>query len=98
MRLFKNKKRRFTFAGLVLISFSIMTAFSIYLHDHEFDPFSVDEDCAPCQWTQVSLNLDPDAPSLEVVPITFINHAVVSIVPHKSFKHTYFGLSPPVFS
>jgi len=43
MSLFKKKKRRLSFAGLVLVSFSIMAAFSIFLHDHEFDPLSTDD-------------------------------------------------------
>ena len=98
MNLFKNKKRRLSFTRLLLISFGFMAAFSIFLHDHEFDPFTTDEDCAPCQWTQISVDLGSDAPSLDFIPITFINDAVVLISPHKNFKHTYFGLSPPVFS
>jgi hypothetical protein len=98
MSLFKNKKRRFSFSVLVLISFSIMAAFSIFLHEHEFDPFSTDEDCAPCQWAQINVNVDSDIPSLDFVPIAFTNESKVGVFHYKNFKHTYFGLSPPAFS
>lgn len=96
MSLFKNKKRRPTFGGLILFSFSIMVAFSIYLHDH--DLFAADEDCAPCQWAQISVNLDSGTPSLEFIPITFSNELKVASFHHKNFKYFYFGLSPPAFS
>jgi len=98
MELFKNKNRRFTFAGLILISFSIMAAFSIFLHDHEFDPFTMDEDCAPCHWTQISVNLDLDIPSINFIPVTFSNKVEAGVFHYKNFKHIYFGLSPPVLS
>ena len=98
MNIFNIKKRRLSLVGLVLISFTIMAAFSIFLHDHEFDLHSTDEDCAPCQWTQISVDVDSDAPSLDIIPITFSGNAEVVTFHFKNFKYSYFGLSPPVFS
>ena len=95
MSLFKKKKRRLSFAGLVLVSFSIMAAFSIFLHDHEFDPLSTDEDCAPCQWTQINVDVNSDVPTIDFIPVTFSNDVEIGIPHYKNFKHTYFGLSPP---
>ena len=98
MSLFKNKKRRLSLVGLVLVSFSIMAAFSIFLHDHEFDLHSTDEDCAPCQWTHVSVNADPDIPSIDFIPLISSNEVEIVTFNFKNFKYSYFGLSPPVFS
>ncbi len=98
MNLLKNKKHRLSLVGLVLISFSIMAGFSIFLHNHEFDLHSTDEDCAPCQWTQISVDVDSELPSLDFVPVTLSNKAEVATLHFKSFKYSYFGLSPPAFS
>jgi len=98
MSLFKNKKRRLSLAGFVLISFSIMAAFSIFLHDHEFDPFTPDDDCAPCHWTQINVDVDSDIPSVDFIPVTFSNEVEIGAIHFKSFKYSYFGLSPPAFS
>jgi hypothetical protein len=98
MSLFNNKKRRLSLVGLVLVSFSIMAAFSIFLHDHEFDLHSTDEDCAPCHWTQVSVNADSDIPSVDFIPVISSNAVETGALHHKSFKYSYFGLSPPIFS
>jgi hypothetical protein len=98
MSLFKNKKRRLSIAGFVLISLSIMAAFSIFLHDHEFDPLSTDEDCAPCHWTQFNVDVNSDVPTVDFIPVTFSNEVVIETFHYKNFKHSYFGLSPPKFS
>lgn len=98
MSLFKNKKRRLSFACLVLVSFSIMAAFSIFLHNHEFDPSSTDEDCAPCQWTQINVNVNSDVPTINFIPVSFSNKIEIGVPHYKNFKHTYFGLSPPSVS
>jgi len=98
MSLLTMKNRRLSIAGLVLISFTIMAAFSVFLHDHEFDPFSSDEDCAPCQWTQIHIDADSDLTSLDFIPVTFSNEVGIATFHFKNFKYSYFGLSPPVFS
>lgn len=98
MSFFKSKKRRLSLTRILLTSFGVMVAFSIYLHDHEFDPFTTDEDCAPCQWSQISVNLTSDISSLDFIPIIFTNEAEIGVLHYKNFKHSYFGLSPPVFS
>jgi len=98
MSLFKNKKRRLSLAGFVLISFSIMAAFSIFLHDHQFDPFTPDDDCAPCHWTQINVDVDPDISSVDFIPATFSKNLEVRAFHYNSFKYSYFGLSPPTFS
>jgi hypothetical protein len=98
MTLIKNKKRCLSIARLVLISLSIMAMFSIFLHDHEFDHLSTDEDCVPCQWTQISIDVDPEVPSIDYIPVSFSKHIEIGIFHYKNLKHSYFGLSPPSFS
>ena len=98
MSLFKNKKRRLSLVGFVLINLIIMAAFSIFLHDHEFDPLSTDEDCAPCHWTQINTDVKSDVPSVDFIPTTFSKSLEVRTFHYSSFKYSYFGLSPPAFS
>ena len=75
-----------------------MAAFSIFLHDHEFDPLSTDEDCAPCHWTQINADVKSDVPSVDFIPTTFSKNLEVRAFHYNSFKYSYFGLSPPAFS
>lgn len=75
-----------------------MAAFSIFLHDHEFDPLSTDDDCAPCHWTQINADVKSDVPSVDFIPSSFSKKLEVQAFHFKSFKYSYFGLSPPVFS
>ena len=98
MSLFKNKKRRLSLVGFVLINLIFMAAFSVFLHNHEFDPLSTDEDCAPCHWTQISADVKSDVPSVDFIPATFSKHLEAQAFHFKSFKYSYFGLSPPIFS
>jgi len=98
MNLFKNIKYRLSLVGLLLISLGTMAVFSVFLHNHEFDPLSTDEDCAPCHWTQFNVDVDSDVPSVDFIPVTFSNEAETGTLHCKSFKYSYFGLSPPVFS
>jgi len=98
MNLYKNKKCRLSIAGFVLISLSIMATFSIFLHNHEFDPLSTDEDCAPCHWTQINADVKSDVPSVDFIPATFSKKLEVRTSHYNSFKYSYFGLSPPALS
>jgi hypothetical protein len=98
MSLFKNKKYRLSLVGLLLISLSVMAVFSIFLHDHEFDPLSTDEDCAPCHWTQINVDVDSDVPSVDFIPVISSNEIETGALHYKNFKYSYFGLSPPEFS
>lgn len=75
-----------------------MAAFSIFLHNHEFDLLSTDEDCAPCHWTQINADVESDVPSVNFIPATFSKSLEVQSFHFKSFKYSYFGLSPPIFS
>ena len=75
-----------------------MAAFSIFLHDHEFDPLSTDEDCAPCHWTQINADVKSDVPSVDFIPTTVSKNLEVRKFHYSSFKYSYFGLSPPAFS
>ena len=95
MSLFKNNKRRVPLASLILISFVIMAAFSIFLHDHELDPFTADEDCAPCHWTQTSISLDMDVPEATVESWIRTRRVNSERISFQKLLHTYFGRSPP---
>lgn len=80
----------------LIFSFGFMVAFSIYLHNHEFDPFAADEDCAPCHWSQTATSLDIDIPDLNVTSwVRSISVKSEHLLFPKSI-HTYFGRSPPL--
>ena len=98
MKFFGSLKNLWFASRLILISFSIMAVFSIFLHDHEFDPGHPDENCAPCHWTHTTLNAEDPAPEPETI-LTAIPYRLslemVFIQPH---KFSYNGRSPPAFS
>ena len=98
MKLFKNNKCRLPLVGLLLISLGTMAVFSIFLHNHELDPLSFDEDCAPCHWTQFNVDVDSDIPSVNYISVTFLSEIEIVTSHYKNFKYSYFGLSPPIFS
>ncbi len=63
MNLFYKQLKRFCprlGVALVLLSFGMMTGLSPVLHAHELDLTHVQDDCAPCHWSQSNLSVDTD--------------------------------------
>jgi hypothetical protein len=98
MSFFKKNKYRPAFARLFAVCFGFMVAFSIYLHDHEFEHIEADEDCAPCHWTQTSVSLEMDTPDLTVETWARSISLPSARITFQKLLHTYFGRSPPLFS
>jgi len=98
MKLSHWLKQTLSVTRLALISFCIMAVFSIYLHNHDFDPVHSEVDCAPCHWTHTSVNLESLAPVPETVfyPIAYPPFQESLIVP--ALKFSFYERSPPVLS
>lgn len=82
-------------ARMTLIGFSLMAVFSVYLHDHDFDPAHLDEDCAPCHWSHISLNSEEPVPELDIALTVIAYRLPPEPVSVPLFRAPHRGRGPP---
>ncbi|QPJ62994.1 MAG: hypothetical protein G3M70_14360 [Candidatus Nitronauta litoralis] len=81
----------------IALCFGVMTLFSPILHDHDWDPFHAESDCAPCNWTQSNVSLEVQTPDTSVdFRIIVWQLPALGTIPARFLK-TFNSRSPPSF-
>ena len=88
-------KKRFITILLVFI-FAVMAGFSPVLHNHDFELDDHHQDCSPCQWSQISADVNDFSPDLFSIPIIQIYKTKFTLGYVVKFFWKFSGLSPPL--
>jgi hypothetical protein len=94
---FKNHCEKRFLSFLLIFIFSLMTGFSSFLHNHEFDLVEQHEDCSPCQWAQINTVIDGSSHDIYSIPFESYYKSSLTLVDVPKLAWPFSGLSPPFF-
>ena|GEM_PF-5771695 len=82
--------------AFLLAGFGALSAFSPFLHSHEFNLAHVEKGCAPCHWAQSHASLDTFTPNAATAwffqPLLLIREKLFS----EKIAFSFSGRGPPV--
>ncbi|MFQ5672836.1 MAG: hypothetical protein ACE5G9_07065 [Nitrospinales bacterium] len=91
----RRRFRRTLIAACLLVGFGAISAFSPFLHSHEFNLAHVEKNCAPCHWAQSHANLETLIPNAAVArffqPLLLIREKVF----FEKIAFSFSGRGPP---
>lgn len=82
---------------LVLMSFGVLTGYSVLLHNHDLNFDHAKDDCASCQWTQSHKTDKTHSPEITK---TFSTHAIkyrAHQVKPQTVHSSFYSRGPPAF-
>lgn len=92
---FKNHYGKRFFSFLLIFIFTFLTGFSPILHNHEFDLGDPHEECSPCQWTQITTDIDGSSLDFLSIPFECYYKSSLTLIDVSKLDWTFSGLSPP---
>ena len=81
---------------LLIFIFTVMAGFSPVLHNHDYELEDSHQDCSPCQFSQISAELNDFSPDLFSIPIIQIYRTKFTLDYVVKFFWKFSGLSPPL--